>query len=303
MRLSAPVRQPLPGRPSRCPQLKAKITEVSSWLAENGGSEDQKKCVRDTYRLERYSAAVEGSDPDDHPRIQTSRIESGLAAGTEVWSDYGGTVHKDLRARFWLEGGDSDLFEVQLGSAAPYDVDGDGTNDTSRFERRLHIVRPLPSGTYSFQVHEQGALYTLCDGWVYRYPVTVTVNAPAGVTAESFFDPAASGTAATGATTLGVDQLGERPGRSHAQLGHHRPRAGIHRPGRLGSAAAQGRRRHQDRRHVDVDCVAAAVGRRGQADGPAVSVDRHDVRRGNSPVRGASRCTANSASSILCSAT
>ena len=183
--------------------LKAKITEVSSWLAENGGSEDQKKCVRDTYRLERYTEAVEGSDPDDHPRIQTSRIESGLAAGTEVWSDYGGTVHKDLRARFWLEGGDSDLFEVQLGSAAPYDVDGGGTNDTSRFERRLHIVRPLPSGTYSFQVHEQGALYTLCDGWVYRYPVTVTVNAPADVTAESFFDPAASGTAATGATNLG----------------------------------------------------------------------------------------------------
>ena len=183
--------------------LKSKITDVSSWLAENGGSEDQKKCVRDTYRLERYSAAVEDNDPDDHPRIQTSRVESGLAAGTEVWSDYGGTVYKDLRARFWLEGGDAGLFEVQLGNTVPYDVDGDGTNDASRFERRLHIVRPLPSGTYSFQVHEQGALYTVCDGWVYRYPVTVTVNAPADVTAESFFDPAVSGTTVTGATTLG----------------------------------------------------------------------------------------------------
>ena len=124
--------------------LKAKITDVSSWLAENGGSEDQKKCVGDTYRLERYSAAEEDNDPDDHPRIQTSRIESGLAAGTEVWSDYGGTVYKDLRARFWLEGGDAGLFEVQLGNTVPYDVDGDGTNDASRFERRLHLVKATP---------------------------------------------------------------------------------------------------------------------------------------------------------------
>ena len=38
---------------------------------------------------------------------------------------------------------------------------------------------------------------------MYRYPLTVTVNAPADVTAESFFDPAASGTTVAGATTLG----------------------------------------------------------------------------------------------------
>ena len=184
-------------------ELKATITEVSSWLAENGGSEDQEKCVRDTYRLGRYSTAVDDNVPNDRLRIQTSRIESGLAAGTEVWSDYGGTVYKDLRARFWLEGGDADLFDVQLGTAVPYDVDGDGTNDASRFERRLHLSRPLAAGTYSFHVHEQGALYTVCDGWVYRYPVTVTVNAPADVTAESLFDPAVSGTTVTGATNLG----------------------------------------------------------------------------------------------------
>ena len=198
--------------------LKAKIAEVSSWLAENGGSADQARCVRSTYAARRHaaSAAAAGYDPDGRHRIQTSPMQSGQAAGALVFSDHGGTVHGDLKARLWLDGDDADLFDVQLGTAVPYDVDGDGTNDASRFERRLHMVRPLPAGTYDLHVNEQEALHTLCDGWVYRYPVTVTVNAPDEVTAESFFDPAVSGAAVTGATTLGT--IGWENGRVEATL-------------------------------------------------------------------------------------
>ena len=64
-------------------------------------------------------------------------------------------------------------------------------------------MRPLPAGTYNLQINDQPGPFALCDGWVYRYPLDVTVTAPPGVAAESFFDPTAIGSAITGTTTLG----------------------------------------------------------------------------------------------------
>ena len=93
---------------------------------------------------------------------------------------------------------------MQTGSVPPFDTDsdGDGTNDLSKFERRLHPVRPLPAGTHRFQVSDLGGGHAVCDGWAYRHPVDFVVTAPAGVVAESFFDPTATGSAITGTTTL-----------------------------------------------------------------------------------------------------
>ena len=107
--------------------LKAKVTEIDGWLGENGGSADQRTCVEDYYLLSNSDIPVEG--PDSF-RVKMGSMKSGLPAGTLAWSDHGGTVHGDIRDRFWLEGDGADLFEVELGTVEPYDVDGDGTNDT-----------------------------------------------------------------------------------------------------------------------------------------------------------------------------
>ncbi len=70
---------------------------------------------------------------------------------------------------------------MRLRTAAPYDEDADGTDDTSQFERRLQLTRSLPKG----QVNDEWAFYRLCDRWAHPYPLDVTVNAPAGVVAET----------------------------------------------------------------------------------------------------------------------
>ena len=76
--------------------LNSKITEVSSWAAENGGSDDQLRCIKSSYTSERSESVTEGFDPYKNYRIQTSPIQSGLAAGTEAWSDQDGTAYKTL---------------------------------------------------------------------------------------------------------------------------------------------------------------------------------------------------------------
>ena len=113
------------------------------------------------------------------------------------------TADGDLRERFWLDDAGATLFDVQFGADEPHDFDGDGSIDAHRFERRLHLVRPLPAGTHRIEVNEQLAFYTLCGGFSYSYPVDFVVNAPAGAVAESFFDPTVTGSAIGGTSTLG----------------------------------------------------------------------------------------------------
>lgn len=74
---------------------------------------------------------------------------------------------------------------MRLRTASPYDEDGDRTDDISQFERRLQLTRSLPKGTHTLRVNNQWAFYWLCDGWAHPYPLDVTVNAPAGVVAET----------------------------------------------------------------------------------------------------------------------
>ena len=184
--------------------LKAEIADMVSWLAENGGGADQRQCIAQSLLVERFiTTASPGHDPMEKGQIQTAPIQSGQAAGTIAWSDFGGTTLGSHRERFTVAGGDSSLFTVELGPNVPVDRDGDGTNEGMGFERRMLLVRPLPAGTFSFQVLDLPAARVQCDGYVYTYDSGITVTAHAGVVAESFFDPADSGTSVSGTTTLG----------------------------------------------------------------------------------------------------
>ena len=117
-------------------------------------------------------------------RVETSPVQSGQTPGRWVVSDHGCAVRGDAQGGFWLEGGDVVLSEMRLRTAAPCDEDGNGTNDTSQFERRPHLTRSLPEGAPTLQVNDQRAFYWLWDGWAHPYPLDVTVNALAGVVAE-----------------------------------------------------------------------------------------------------------------------
>ena len=70
--------------------LKSKVTSISNRLAENGGSEEQRECVRKSYMLARFDAqdAASGIDSRANYRIEVSSIQSGQAAGTSVFSDH-----------------------------------------------------------------------------------------------------------------------------------------------------------------------------------------------------------------------
>ena len=184
--------------------LKAEVARMVSSLAENGGGADQRQCIAQSLLVEQGQAtASPGHDPSESRRIQTASIQSGQAAGTIAWSDFGGTTLGSHRERFTEAGGDSSLFTVELGPNVPVDRDGGGTNEGMGFERRMRLVRPLPAGTFSFQVLDLPAARVQCDGYVYTYDSGITVTAPVGVVAESFFDPTVDGTAVSGTTTLG----------------------------------------------------------------------------------------------------
>ena len=77
-------------------------------------------------------------------RVEASPVQSGQTPGRWVVSDHGCAVRGDAQAGLWLEGGDVVLSEMRLRTAAPCDEDGNGTNDTSQFERRLHLTRCFP---------------------------------------------------------------------------------------------------------------------------------------------------------------
>ena len=184
--------------------LEEKVTQVSNRLAENGGSEDQVKCILNTFFLESFEAEYGFESVEPHP-IDISPIQSGQAAGTRVWSDQNGLLYKTWRERLWLDAAGEAILEVQTGESPPLDIDydGDGTNEAANYERRLHLARPLPAGTHSFRLKSQGGGSVVCDGFVHNYPLELVVNAPAGVVAESFFDPTVRGSAIGETTTLG----------------------------------------------------------------------------------------------------
>ena len=187
-------------------EIKTRIATVTAKLNAGDGSEEYTECLQRTYQYEgteRYRKETEGRDsyisaPSDHS------LDSGLASSTVVYEDidYGGLP--DLKDELWLDGGDSALFDIELGAGVPHDWSGDGVNDSIEYARRVVSARPIPEGVYRFHFNHRDGHFVRCQGFTVRYEWTVAVTDPEGTLHEFFFDPVTDGTAVAADSTNGV---------------------------------------------------------------------------------------------------
>ena len=117
-------------------------------------------------------------------------LDSGSPADTQVsypLETYSGRENYTIKAE-WLIGKDKDLFITRNGY--------------------LHTNRPLPQGEYHIFFNWTTVEIPDCGPHpkeiLEYHRILVTVTAPAGTLAESFFDPYASSTAIVGTTTVGT---------------------------------------------------------------------------------------------------
>ena len=164
-------------------EMRARIAAVTAKLNAGDGSEEYGECVRSTYQEERRRRFREVKYPDKVVPAgfppQNHAMGSGLPTASTLYEDDQGYGYApDNRSKFWLDGGDADLFSVEFGEAIPYDLTGDGVNDGINFTRRVVTSRPIPEGVYKFHSNDLSVYFLRCDGFTLRYEWTVTVTAP-----------------------------------------------------------------------------------------------------------------------------
>ena len=186
-------------------EIKTRIAAVTTKLDAGDGSEEYTECVQRTYRYEgmnsyRISTGQEGF----FYRTPDQDLDSGLATSNVVYELLALGALPDRRDELWLDGGDADLFRVELSEGVPHDYSGDGTNDSIQYTQRVVAARPLPSGVYRTHYNNRHVDFVPCEGYTFRHEWTVTVNAPEGTLHEAFFDPITDGTAVAGDSANGV---------------------------------------------------------------------------------------------------
>ena len=169
--------------------LKAKLAAIEAEIAQGDGSQAYRDCIIATYFYNRPELYED--------MLFEATVESGAPTGTTVYTysfaefyldRYGPTEPIDYKDT-WLEGRNADLFG-------------------RRYPGHLYNKRPLPAGEYrSFSLARNHEM-RLCQGdaWAQRgkFENIITVTAPEGTLAESFFDPVADGAATNATTTVGM---------------------------------------------------------------------------------------------------
>ena len=178
-------------------ELKAKVTELTSEYSGDGSAE-YRACVIAKYEWESQSQQDTRDNGGTPIRaVRDHELGSGEPAGT--WMYVPPTAHKNIReygdtppptmGQFWTEGRDKDLL-------------------VGRWPFVIATVRPLPAGEYRVFRLVRNPVHVLCDAYPKqereRFEHVLTVTAPVGTIAESFFDPYADGAAITGTTTMGT---------------------------------------------------------------------------------------------------
>ena len=190
-------------------ELKAKVTELTSEYSGDGSAE-YRACVIAKYEWESRTQQ-ETRDNGGTPirAVYNHELGSGEPAGTWIYAlpaankkiqMYGDTPPPS-RGELWTEGRD----EILLIGDWP-DV--------------IATARPLPAGEYRVFLLWRLREYVPCDAMPEarrtKYEHVLTVTAPAGTIAESFFDPFASSTAVVGTSTVGTIRWDS--GKVHATL-------------------------------------------------------------------------------------
>ena len=187
--------------------LKQRITDVTAEYNGGDGSDRYRECVLEKYRYirnQRHWPEMRGV-PYGFWTLDYI-IVSGQAAGTvlDQKEAYGG--YPDVKLPYWIEGGDSDLFDTADSDSSVIDKDGDGEDDEDdviMYYKMVRLARPLPSGEYMFDLRETHPRHMICN-FVVSDEVTVTVIPPDGVLHELLFDPVAVGSAVAADGTNGV---------------------------------------------------------------------------------------------------
>lgn len=171
-------------------EMKSRIRSVNAELNAGDGSPEYVDCVRQTYqykRIDRYFLETRGHSR--YPESPDHGLGSGLAASTVVNEQTSSGYLPDEKDRVWFDGGDADLFSVEFGETVPWDSTGNGMKDAISYARRVVTTRPMPDGVYKFHFNYLPHYFVPCDGFMFRYEWTVTVNPPEGTLHELFFDP------------------------------------------------------------------------------------------------------------------
>ena len=171
--------------------LEARIAAVEAELAANN-TDAYRDCLLAKYDVirgirEKKARGLQSTNNYD--------LGSGVASDTRVdshgWSGY--TIERE-----WYEGRDKDLFTPR--------------------QNIMYTNRPLPAGEYRvyYNFTEPGQDCGYPEEQRTELLEIVTVTAPAGTLAESFFDPVADGAAVTSTTTVGT--IGWESGEVEATL-------------------------------------------------------------------------------------
>ena len=165
--------------------LRTRIADVEGGIT----SDAYRECVIAKHRSERIGREYVRRT-GTHSITQTRDLTSGLPADTKVtnpWGHIEGYESYIIRTE-WLIGRDKDLLTLRGGY--------------------LYTNRPLPQGEYeifwNFTIGGTVDCPPYSKESLERHRMLVTVTAPAGTLAESFFDPYADGVAVTGTTTVGT---------------------------------------------------------------------------------------------------
>ena len=187
-------------------EMKTRIAAVTAKLDAGDGSEEYTECVSRTYYYEGINSYRMATTGDGYYGITPTEheIDSGLAASSAVYEDIGHGVIPDKKGRFWFDGGDANLFSVELDDSISYDSTGDGVNNAIYYDRRVVASRPLPEGVYGTHFNERAYYFVPCEGYTTRREWTITVTAPDDVLHEAFFDPVAVGSAVAADGANGV---------------------------------------------------------------------------------------------------
>ena len=144
------------------------------------------QCVEDSFR---HRAEIEARPIE--PAVIDREILSGQPAGHRLWPVPDERSGDPYYAKWWMEGPDSDLFEMRMTD--------DDDDPTTGYAWEEVTTRPVPAGTYTIFYKSQAPPWIPCDynpGLNYhRYEGSITVTAPAGTLHEARFDPVDIGAA------------------------------------------------------------------------------------------------------------
>ena len=186
--------------------LKKRMGPIQAKIDAGDGSLAYRKCVGFMYLREREIRWMkEGLGLSAIKRYDLDDLSSGQPP-TDVYGTWRFGGVPDKTGRYWLEGPDSDLFQVQIANIGSATARTPG--DIIEYDVKIDSQRPLVAGDYEFYLNSMSPARVLCNEYSELERnldrMYLTVTAPSGTLHEAFFDPVTVGVAIAADATNGV---------------------------------------------------------------------------------------------------